>query len=100
MILTRLEELNYYLQKNDLTPPDKLKRKEIVNQIEEELASLIDRVDGFSDVKISRSYTDGLNFYLRFSEISMYIALEFRKNIVNCSLIAPLDTRLFYFDLN
>ena len=100
MILTRLEELNYYLQKNDLTPPDKLKRKEIVNQIEEELASLIDRVDGFSDVKISRSYTDGLNFYLRFSEISMYIALEFRKNIVKCSLTAPLDTRLFYFDLN
>ena len=30
----------------------------------------------------------------------MYIALEFRKNIVKCSLTAPLDTRLFYFDLN
>lgn len=100
MILTRLEELNYYLQKNDLTPPDKLKRKEIVNQIEDEIANLIDRVDGFSDVKVSRSYTEGLNLYLRFSETSMYIALEFRKNILKFILTAPLDTRLFYFDLN
>ena len=41
MILNYLDELKLYLDKKELTPPDKEARKEIVNNIEDEIKNLL-----------------------------------------------------------
>jgi len=100
MILNNLSELKVYLKKNELTPPDKKDRKEIVDNIEYEIKNLISRVEGLNNASITRGYKSGLNLYLRFPNSVLFITLTFSENIVKINISSPLNTAMFFPDLN
>ena len=90
MILNYLDELKLYLDKKELTPPDKEARKEIVNNIEDEIKNLLSRIDGLNEVRISRSYKSGLNLFLRIPNTTLHITLSFNEsNLKALYLISP-----------
>ena len=54
---------------NNLSPPLSKKRKEITNEIQVGIKDLLYRLPAFKDCEVSRSYKEGLNFFVRFSKI-------------------------------
>ena len=100
MILNYLDELKLYLDKKELTPPDKEARKEIVNNIEDEIKNLLSRIDGLSNASISRSYKSGLNLFLRFPNSTLHITLSFNESNLKLYISSPLSTEMLFPDLS
>ena len=100
MILNYLDELKLYLDKKELTPPDKEARKEIVNNIEDEIKNLLSRIDGLNEVRISRSYKSGLNLFLRIPNTTLHITLNFNDKTLKLNLSSPLHTGMLFPDMN
>lgn len=100
MILNNLRELEVYLEKNELTPPDKVARKEIVNNIEYEIENLISRVEGMNKASISRSYKSGLNLFFRFPHTTLFIKLSFTENSLKLCISSLLNTEMLFPNLN
>ncbi len=80
---------------NDLPPPLSKKRKEITNEIQSGIKDLLYRLPAFKDCEISRSYKEGLNFFIRFSNSPYFIKINFDLEEVKVSLLAYDDFRIF-----
>lgn len=80
---------------NNLSPPVSKKRKEITNEIQSGIKELLYRLPAFKDCEVSRSYKEGLNFFVRFSNSPYFIKINFDLEEVKVSLLAYDDFRIF-----
>ena len=80
---------------NNLSPPLSKKRKEITNEIQSGIKDLLYRLPAFKDCEVSRSYKEGLNFFVRFSNSPYFIKINFDLEKVQVSLLAYDDFRIF-----
>ena len=80
---------------NNLSPPMSKKRKEITNEIEAGLKDILYRLPAFKDCEVSRSYKDGLNFFVRFTSSPYFFKINFDLDKVKVSLLAYDDFRIF-----
>ena len=80
---------------NNLSPPLSKKRKEITNEIQSGIKDLLYRLPAFKDCEVSRSYKEGLNFFVRFSNSPYFIKINFDLEEVKVSLLAYDDFRIF-----
>ena len=80
---------------NNLSPPLSKKRKEITNEIQSGIKDLLYRLPAFKDCEVSRSYKDGLNFFVRFSNSPYFIKINFDLEEVKVSLLTYDDFRIF-----
>ncbi len=80
---------------NNLSPPLSKKRKEITNEIQVGIKDLLYRLPAFKDCEVSRSYKEGLNFFVRFSNSPYFIKINFDLEEVKVSLLAYDDFRIF-----
>lgn len=86
--------INKFLDK-DLNSTDKNFRKNIANTIESKINYILDKNEIFNDYKISRSYTDALNIYIKENSEEIFVNIKYKKKSENLNIyvISPL----FYF---
>ena len=80
---------------NNLSPPLSKKRKEITNEIQAGIKDILHRLPAFKDCEVSRSYKEGLNFFIRFSNSPYFLKINFDLEKIKVSLLAFDDFRIF-----
>jgi len=80
---------------NNLSPPLSKKRKEVTNEIQEGIKDILYRLPAFKDCQVSRSYKEGLNFFVRFSSSPYFLKINFDLEKIKVSLLAYDDFRIF-----
>ncbi len=96
MLKSDLLSIDKFLQEN-LNSREKNFRKNIANSIESKISYILKKNSVFTDFKISRSYTNSLNIYLKNEEERISFNIKFLKNSSNLEIIvfAPI---FYYFD--
>lgn len=86
--------INKFLDKN-LNSRDKLFRKNIANTIESKISYLLEKNEIFNEYKLSRSYTDVFNIYIKNQDKNIFVNIKYEKdsNVLNIYVTTPL----FYF---
>ena len=96
MLKSDLFAIDKFLEEK-LNSVEKKYRKDIANSIESKIDYILEKNNIFEGFKISRSYTDSLNIYLKntSSDEKIYINIKYSKNSSFLKLI--IYTPFFYY---